>query len=327
MSNILTTAKIGFEFTFECDPRNPQLWSYGNWTQSIKNEEAITHELKGRYMTFVDGLVERLGLQNEGTEKNGKFGEPIYQLNFMDESAPFWITTSLDPGVIEIQTQPVTFPEITGPLSNNFDSLFTALTDLGFRAGDGGGHINVDYETGFNNNFPLAVNTLIATEERYRELHDGNSRYAPLIDSGNDKKDPFLSSNRIQATATPNKPWEATAKKDNMEDRFPSWFSHVGSSVRTPQQFREKHAAWLFQHPTWTQFQHDVSKQFGPYLDSIDCALHYQAINIEHLFEADENVRRMEFRFFKSQKDMHDIEEGIRLIDELVAAAERKLRS
>lgn len=59
----------------------------------------------------------------------------------------------------------------------------------------------------------------------------------------------------------------------------------------------------------------------------MDCALYDQAINTEHLFEANERVRRMEFRFFKSQKDMHDIEEGLRLIDELVAAAERKLHS
>lgn len=326
MSNILTTAKIGFEFTFECDPLNPQHCNQGNWTHSIKNDEAITPSLEGNYMDFVDELEGRLGAQNEGAEKTGKFGENVYRLTFQGENGPFWITTSLDPGVIEIQTKPVTFPEITGSLRENFESLFTALTDLGFRAGDGGGHINVDYKTGFNNNFLLAVNTLIATEERYRELHDSNSQYAPLIDSGNDKKDPFLSSDRIQATAATNKPWGGEPCKDKMEDRFPSWLSHVGNDVRSPHQFREKHAAWLFQHPTWTQFRYDDSKQFGPYVDSIDCALHYQAINIEHLFEADENARRMEFRFFKSQKNMNDIEEGIRLINELVASAERKLR-
>ncbi len=326
MSNILTTAKIGFEFTFECDPSNPQHCSQGNWTHSIKNDEAITPYLEKNYMDFVDELEGQLGLQNENAEKTGKFGENVYRLTFQGGNGPFWITTSLDPGVIEIQTQPVTFPEITGPLKGNFNSLFTALTDLGFRAGGGGGHINVDYKTGFNNNFLLAVNTLIATEERYRDLHTLGNRYHPLIDSGNDKKDPFLSSDRIKATAAAEKPWDATAKEDDMKDRFPSWLSHVSGLTR-PDDFKRHHAAWLFQHPTWTQFQHDVSKQFGPYLDSIDCTLHYQAINIEHLFEADENVRRMEFRFFKSQKDMHDIEEGIRLIDELVAAAERKLRS
>lgn len=326
MSNILTTAKIGFEFTFECDPHQSTRWNSGNWTSFIKNDEAITPSLEEKYMAFVQELEGRLGAQNEGAEKNGKFGEPIYQLTFPDATQPFWITTSLDPGVIEIQTQPAAFSEITGPLRQNFDSLFAALTELGFRAGDGGGHINVDYETGFNNNFLLAVNTLIATEERYRELHDGATRYAPLIDSGNDKKDPFLSTPRIQATKAPCESWGEEPSQNNREDRFPSWFSHVGSNVRHPGHFRQQHAAWLFQYPTWTQFQHDVSKQFGPYVNSMDYALHYQAINIEHLFEEDKSVRRMEFRFFKSQKDMHDVEEGLRLIDELVAMAERKLR-
>lgn len=148
MSNILTTAKIGFEFTFECDPHQSTCWNSGNWTSSIKNDEAITPPLEEKYMA-----------------------------------------------------------------------------------------------------------------------------------SGNDKKDPFLSTPRIQATKAPRKSWGGAPFQDNREDRFPSWFSHVGSDVRDSKQFRQKHAAWLFQYPTWTQFQHDVSKQFGPYVNSMDDALHYQAIN------------------------------------------------
>lgn len=327
MSNILTTAKIGFEFTFECDPSNPQHCSQGNWTHSIENNKAITSSLEKSYMDFVEELVGWLGVQNEGAKKTGKFGENVYQLTFPGEPDPFWITTSLDPGVIEIQTKPVTFPEITDMLSQNFDSLFIVLTDLGFRAGDGGGHINVDYKTGFSNNFQLAVNTLIATENRYRELHDSSTRYARLIDSGNDKKDPFLSTPRIQATEAPNKTWGGAPSQDKREDRFQSWLSHIYKPqfLKNPQDFKQKHAAWLFQHPTYTQFDYNANDQFGPYEGTMDDILHYQAINIEHLFEEDESVRRMEFRFFKSQKDMNDIVGGLHLIDELVAMAERKL--
>lgn len=329
MINILTTAKIGFEFTFECDPDQSTYWNRDNWTSSIKNDKAITPFLEEKYADFVEGLEQQLNVRRERSEKNGKFGEHIYPLTFPDANPPFWITTSLDPGVIEIQTQPATFPEITGPLRPNFDSLFTTMANLGFRAGDGGGHINVDYKTGFNNNFPLAVNTLIATEEKYSELHNGVSPYAPLIDSGNDKKDPFLSTPRIQATEEPNKSWGGAPSQDKREDRFHSWLSHIYKPqfLKKPQDFKQKHAAWLFQHPTYTQFDYNASKQFGPYpyVNSMDDALHYQAINIEHLFEADESVRRMEFRFFKAQKDMNDIVGGLHLIDELVAMAERKL--
>lgn len=69
MINILTTAKIGFEFTFECDPHQSTRWNHGNWTSSIKNDEAITASLEERYMTFVQGLEQRLNVQNEGAEK------------------------------------------------------------------------------------------------------------------------------------------------------------------------------------------------------------------------------------------------------------------
>lgn len=303
MSNILTGAKFGFEFTFCTTSTNP----LGNWTEDIDEGKNITPEIATKYNNFVDSFSKALGSIKQDQPLEYKLSLPVYQLDFEDD---FWITTSVDPKVIELQTKPISYTEIIDS-KTTFDKIFDYFSrGTAYSIGNGGGHINVDYKSGFDGNFDLIKKTLYAAEIVVKNKIDDKSlksEYRSLIDLGYLMHDPFLSHDRYDLVHPDKKP----------SNHLTHWSNNVyKASIRD---FKEAHTQWLMNHPTTNQ-EDALSGKDQATREAR--AIHYQAINIEHIFEEEEDKKRLEFRFFKAQESVDDIIAGIELIDEIVTHAE-----
>ena len=341
MSNILTGAEFGFEFTFCTTPENPA----GNWTEKIKlaNERTGTESIPlDKYDEFVTKFI--LHFQNNlpyginsitKKDETGRFNEKCMKIEFDND---FWLQTSLDPGVIEIQTKPITYNEITNsPTIDILTCMFDFFSDTnGYKIGDGGGHINVDYNTGFDEDFELIKKTILATELLYEEI---KGRWGEIVDTENEEMDPFISTDRLQlehpeiikqCLTDGGVIYKPQNYHDGPNNRFNYWNKTIYKKYEESHLFAQKHAIWLCLHPTLSQNDYKNTGLFNlPFdisKDNVASILHFQAINIAHIFEAPNETgdpRRLEFRFFKAQRGVDDITAGINLINEIVTHAER----
>jgi hypothetical protein len=164
-----------------------------------------------------------------------------------------------------------------------------------------------------------------------------------LIDFENELEDPFIGTNRVKMKTTRDGSWDPGHLPESRDERDYSteWKRDIinksGSRVRSMEDlegFREAHAQWLHMHPTLSQ-QKSATERTGKLSErrdaaSLNATLHYQAVNIDHLFEkvtedeetgAVEDPRRLEFRFFKGQENIDDIIACIELIGSIVDEA------
>ena len=289
---------FGFEFTF-----------MDSMSQKIKEGGTLTPELRYWWENLDSSFHENFALKfntqkSKLEEARNVIGLPVYKYNF-PENEDFWLILNVDPEVVEIQSKPITFKQIIDNkiLEKLFDCM---LTVNGMLQGNGGGHINVDYTTGFGRNFNLIRKTLQASEDYYlNNIRVGTPSF--VIDIGYLQHDPFLNCDRIKAS-------EVSPAKNYYFD----WQNNVAIR-KDMNKFKNDHAAWLLAHPTNEQDNKKVLIDRKEE-NRVAKALHYQAVNIEHLYEAEEH-NRLEFRFFKAQTSIEDIITGIEIIDKIVGDA------
>ena len=86
---------------------------------------------------------------------------------------------------------------------------------------------------------------------------------------------------------------------------------------------------WMSGIASWLQYGSvgEPAQKFGGTLNDKNSGevLHYQAINIDHISDKDPKARRLEFRFFKAQKDLAEIVASIRLVNDITAAANKQM--
>jgi hypothetical protein len=351
----LDDAKLGLELTFQNG------FTQNNVTN--KGFEGITSEVgKKSWDQVQDTWEESIGGFGPNSEpvvvdksrKNKLWGNLpelpshrfVYGPNVEDGglAAEWWFQLSLDPGVLEIQTMPAPAesfnPANATPLHAIVqEHIYDLATQQGFVPGGGGGHINVDFKTGFNNDYSLIPRILQATEaviEGLRKKGDDHEEKT-LVDFSNEGDDPFLSSERydlpLQGSGT--QTWAGhndRGKGEQGKSRLQSWQGNVMDTNLTAKKwphFREEHAKWLHKRPTKTQYDKAGSKEgkFGDQLTekAVGEVLHYQAINIDHIAEELAEERRLEFRFFRGQNNPQEIYNGAKLIERITKIA-REIR-
>lgn len=292
MTNLPNETLFGFEFTF-MDENSKQIKEQclipdlNDWWRKIKNiMESYFSPFYISELSDCDINIARLN--------NLKF-------KFHND---FWFTVSVDPGVVEVQTKPITLYEIEVTYFDIIQGIFDVFTTtLKMQVGNGGGHVNVDYQTGFCGDFLNIQRMLVASECYYMNFIKDKPSVNEVIDVTYISHDPFISSDRII--------------KEISNSEAKNYYSHWRNNVlgKNETQFKEKHIDWLLSHPTDIQDRDSVLE--GTIDMKKNRALHYQAVNIEHIFEENPIERRLEFRFFKAQCNVDDIIKCINIIDEI----------
>lgn len=332
---ILKNAKIGFELTF----------SY-HWTQFIGNREVtnlneVIRELNiyiERLMDHFDGALSVEDFHNPNYENlcDPKTREMLTLKKFIIEKGndKFWFIVNLDPGVVEIQTKPVTYNE----LKNNFVSnIMTRI--FAYNAGHhgtGGGHINVDFITGFNGDHRLVCKTIDRIEHAYTQNEIGEYMDNLSVD---EMYDPFISTRRLKVPIDRSGNWKIFRDKLDEDNYYNDWNCKVYCGAKSSiENFVKNHKTWLFTHPAPFQYYQVAAdgSEFSTRLSANnDDVLHYQAVNIQHIlpthsdgsvYDVDlSDCRRVEFRFFKAQDNFDELCRDIEFINRMVNEAERAM--
>jgi hypothetical protein len=349
-NDFLDTAKIGLELTFNNESSKDFVKNDGfpigkkHEAQAWWKRELIAWTSGMDREDYVDQneLEVEIDKSHEQKELGGGTGdmENWRVLYKRDDKIVWWWQMSMDPGVVEIQAAPTSGTDfLTGIARNIIGSIFDRAASRGFEAGGGGGHVNVDFATGFAEDPSLIPKILFATEQVVSSLSESrNDVDAQLIDFVNETEDPFIGTKRVKMQTTRDGNWKAGHLPDASDERDYSkeWVRDVMRKTKRMsdlKSFRDAHAAWLHLHPTLSQ-QKGATEQTGKLTEKADehglsTVLHYQAVNIDHLFEDvlkdDEEViedpRRLEFRFFKGQRNLYEIIECIKLIEKIVNTA------
>jgi hypothetical protein len=174
--------------------------------------------------------------------------------------------------------------------------------------------------------------------------------FSALIDHDNESSDPFLTSQRMAMPThhrsgnwtgelpQPRELFDPTDAKSFLAKKDP------GKSDDAWKVFLDEYAQWLYKHPTRAQYDKATAdagsgESFPARLDGSrharDSALHYQAVNLSHVLhepeknetaeETEEGRRgqRVEFRFFKGQTSLADLQNGLRLLTLIKRRAEQ----
>lgn len=211
----------------------------------------------------------------------------------------FWWELSLDPGVVEVRTMPVPAREFMNEESGISlivdEHIFGPAGDLGFtRGGDdaGGGHLNVDFATGFGSSYLLVVKVVLEAENLAWNLRPGEGRlgltaeeladlyetppvgqavrsltdtFSALIDFGHSDADPFLSSGRFTPDMRSSGEWDRGMRVPELKDLYNPSVKYLREAVTRSQmnaqaweRFTASHAEWLHAHPTGYQYNQAV---------------------------------------------------------------------
>ena len=174
--------------------------------------------------------------------------------------------------------------------------------------------------------------------------------FSALIDHDNESSDPFLTSQRM-AMPTHHRSGDWTGELPQPRELFDPTDAKSLLASRNPGKsddawkvFLDDYAQWLYKHPTRAQYDKATAEagsgeSFPARLDGSrharDSALHYQAVNLSHVLheprkdetaeetEEGHQGQRVEFRFFKGQTSLADLQNGLRLLTLIKRRAEQ----
>jgi hypothetical protein len=327
-------AKVGLELTFHNAATKRWTNNFGiadrhdlvarQWSDVLEDwkDHAESNPIVGVTLRVDESLTNKDYGNETGLLPNSRF---IYTGTNSGQEI-FWWNLSLDPSVIEIQTSPATGTDFNAGTDIEQivqNHIFGGANAQGLQTGQGigGGHINVDFQTGYGSDLSLVPHLIAATDQMYTEVHrqGGSPMSSPeaqkklaLFDIPNLTKDPLLSSSRV------------TDKDDTGKDHAGSWhqkFLDPGkyNSAKKFAAFRKEHAEWLINHRTVGQ--QDLVTDNVASESNLGHALHHQAVNIDHVQDNDPAKRRIEYRFFEGQGSVDDIRDGIRMLSEIKGKA------
>ena len=284
------TAKVGLELTFWNADTQKYItndgFSIGDKWEAITWWERLISQWENRLYDFDPVLYE---FQPEaGKNKNLGNGTAdmdnpkiVFIDTIDDDKEVFWYQLSMDPGVVEIQTSPVKGLSIEedGIINDIISQIYEIANNLNLEPGKGGGHLNVDFSSGLDEDYSLVPEIIYATEiirdklkkvvdeaeEDYDEENDSTDyKYKRLVDWGYESEDPFISTDRVKMDVDKHFVWSLTSLPDSStsKDYFSNWNDSVYTKkkVRNEQSlrdFREAHAKWLSIHPTYSQYSTD----------------------------------------------------------------------
>jgi hypothetical protein len=148
-ASVYAKAIFGAEFTFT--------------NQSILVAQTFRHVTNNPISErFRDILAEKILRECDGclgSEGTDRYGNKTYKIVYPDG---FYIVVSTDPGVVEVQTKPLTVEEWVRQKDRLQKDLFDAATSLGIPPGQvGGGHIHMGLEGSVGSNLFLMRNLLV----------------------------------------------------------------------------------------------------------------------------------------------------------------------
>ncbi len=296
---------IGSEFTFGIGGKNIDL--------SMEDLEinGVPEEIKTLIETHVNALHniinKMLGWYCNLESKVGKWGNfSPYILTIGSKSLrrPIcWIRYDVDPNCMELQMQPITFNEYFQNKEFLQNIVFKIASKNGFTPipdiTGGGGHISFSRSM-FDND----VETLIKFIILYSlEVREGRlDEFENLRKCKDDENAPILTREQMQVFKNP-------AIVTSM-DKFVQ-FMNENIYIQLNEDVIDQ----------YIRIEQKKSKRVRPEAIISDLGRHYQAINLEHMNERDERLRRIEMRRFDAQKDIYEFLRQVESLYKLYAAA------
>lgn len=315
------TVLIGTEFTFnqrddsnrwifgmeDLSGRNRKVEEAGHvldmFTQDIKNNTRMqSHNIRCNSIEIQRGTKKH----EHGSYNAVKIIFDLYD-NKTGVRNHWFVNFDLDPCCIELQTQPVPYDFFETYKNFLQNAIFEAAERIGLTADQdphtgGGGHISLDYRTAFCNNafflrnFMVLYNNEIRNPQRVHELLE-LVRECSDVDNA-----PFLSEiGEIDQFID-------LVSRDNFQS--PSF---------TTNDF--VNAMHTHVYTNMTEGLRRMKDSKGKQLIKQEDIPHYQAINLEHLLNEDERLRRVELRRFNAQRSIGELLDELNIIFKLLLYA------
>lgn len=294
LEKLKKTVLVGTEFTFR---QNSTEFEFGKKDEDkikkiissyISNWRNELNPLKGQKMIYDE-------FQMEVTSVGGSFPVKV-EVNFSGEaikscsvdgkdSFTWWFQINVDSGCIELQTMPLTY-NCFKVLTKAMDFLIfnialkklNLIADKDVDAG-GGGHISLDAKTTFNNDPMLFWNFIV----KYSRLSLQTTSYMAKC------RDKFNASFFQELYK---------AKGSNAYDVLKSYkpAKDIDSIVKEINRIYMNHTLLLNEKGELVE-KKGIDSSFE----------HYQAINLEHMFDITETERRIEMRRFNAQENIKEL--------------------
>jgi hypothetical protein len=160
------TMKFGTEFTFTNDAMIAESKKKGDGSVDLVESIGKKNEWAGKVNSIIDENHNVTTTKNQYAEE-----EDVYKYTFEDG---WWFQINLDPGVVEIQMDPMTLDQANSEkITNRVNKyIFGIAKDLGLHsdASFGGGHIHLDIDSTFGTNELLFRNFVVDFENEAAAL-------------------------------------------------------------------------------------------------------------------------------------------------------------
>lgn len=255
-----------------------------------------------------------------------------------DPLEDWWWDIDVDPMCLEIRAQPIDHTHLDTAMLQTIiqeDIFDVALNKLGLKtgyAGEGGGHISIDLESGFDNDYINVVKTLVHVELLQKKI----DTMVQIIDVFDEKNAPYLFDPSRQLKGLHvikdwlinllNTPIEELKKEIEPQKSTTPPGKQKQKSAKSKKKDEPKTTGWdvelkklaeiLLNFHTSSQTPAQLNPPKG---GDWHTPLHYQNINIQHTRSAerhilDEEARRVEFRRLVAQRSYAELMQVVHLI-------------
>lgn len=302
---------------------------------ATENDDSKTKEtpVMAAETTPLKNEGEATGLDTKSTVEPGERKDITVKKKLPEE---WWWDIDVDPMCLEIRAEPIDHLHLASPVMGKIiqeDIFDIALNKLKLKtgyAGQGGGHISVDFESGFDSDYMNVVKTVLYVELMQKQI----DKMVQIIDVFDEKNAPYLldHTRKIEGLGEIknwlvnilNTPVETLEKEQPGQDTAPE--KKVGRQKKVKKKSEPKVSAWdielkklagiLSEYHTSDQTPLQLNP---PKIKTWHTPLHYQNINLQHTRSAERNIleeedRRVEFRRLVAQRNYTELMQVISLI-------------
>jgi hypothetical protein len=254
--------------------------------------------------------------QDMSQKEHGKWTDP----GQTPELAPYhlgagqwWWGLTIDPAVFELQSSPTSWQVINNSEVRTVltDTIFAGAASLGLTAdkGMGGGQINIDFQTGLDGDYAKALETIKNLEEKKEDFENSN------LDESDNINAPYIYGSSRVDFENKDKPVEKETLQKEWRKIYTKYKKKPAMDKQTWEEFLVEHSSFLRKYPSAKQREKNYLEDKEPFFTADahqDDIFHFQAVNVGHLSEDDENKKRLEFRDLRAQASVDEI---LRAID------------